>query len=91
MTEDGLLIEYSFSNYAWGNTYYGKVILNSGDIYLFDCGEDGEKASNDCLVKKVGTVEEADLFTLKSTGSLYNNCYCINSTCIRNSCSAALR
>ena len=70
MTEDGLLIEYSFSNYAWGNTYYGKVILNSGDIYLFDCGEDGEKASNDCLVKKVGTVEEADLFTLKSKGDV---------------------
>ena len=70
MNEDGVLVEYSFSNYAWGATYYGKVILNSGDIYLFDCGEERDKASNDCLVKKVGTVEEADLFKIKSSGDV---------------------
>ena len=70
MNEDGVLIEYSFSNYAWGATYYGKVILNSGDIYLFDCGDDKDKTVGDCLVKKVGSVEEADLFKIKSSGDV---------------------
>ena len=65
---DELLIEYSFSNYANSPVYYGQVILNNGDVYVFDCDDEYESASTDCLVEKRESITEEDLFKLKSLG-----------------------
>ncbi|MBQ6539047.1 MAG: hypothetical protein IJL76_02085 [Bacilli bacterium] len=55
------LIEFSYSNYAWSYVYYGEMIMDSGDIYLFNCGEKNSYDSKECLTRKVESIDDKDL------------------------------
>jgi len=72
---DNKLIEYSYSNFAWSYAYYGEVVMDSGDIYLFNCSESHSYNSNDCLVRKAETISSEDLAEILKYRDLINEKY----------------
>lgn len=69
------LIEYSYSNYAWSYAYYGELIMENGDIYLFNCSDKASYDAKDCLVKKVDKIENEDLSKILKYRELINEKY----------------
>lgn len=60
-TSDSKFIEYSYTNFAWTSTYYGELVMNSGDIYTFNCNDDRNLNPNNCLIKKKDSVSSNDM------------------------------
>ncbi len=60
-SSDNKLIEYSFSNFAWSYIYYGELIMDNGDVYLFNCSDKHSYNSNECITKKVDTISNSDM------------------------------
>lgn len=70
-TDNAVLIESSYVNYAWGYQYYGVVICNNGQIYEFEVDDKKADINRDNLVeskyakKKLKNVSKSDLSLMK--------------------------
>lgn len=64
-TNESRFIEYSYANFAWNSTYYGQVVMDSGDIYTFNCNDDRNLNPNNCLIKKIDSISSNDMNKIK--------------------------
>lgn len=61
-----VLVEKSYSNYAWGKVYNGTAICSNGKIYQFDGKLDKENVlKSENKKKKIKTVSDGDLRLIK--------------------------
>ena len=62
--EKQILLEYSYSNYAWGYQFHGKVLFNDGTIYSWNINGNYGDAKNNRENYDVNTAEGLKEFVL---------------------------